>query len=171
VTRSGNSYIALLANTGAPVSSTSDWALFAQKGATGPAGPAGPRGEGANVGTWDLTLGASADLFVTNSFSAPANATCVVTSALSTYVLPSNPLPIPAFLSFGYYNAMSDDGVASYSTFTLAVLSNGSVGQQHEEMLSSTFSIVAGHKYAFGVHLDTLEVNGYGGVQLTYDCA
>ncbi len=44
VTKSGSTYIALLANTGVAVTNTTNWAVLAHKGATGPVGATGAKG-------------------------------------------------------------------------------------------------------------------------------
>ncbi|GAA1894668.1 hypothetical protein [Lapillicoccus jejuensis] len=44
VTKGGSTYVALLPNTGVPVTNTANWAVLAAKGATGPQGPAGATG-------------------------------------------------------------------------------------------------------------------------------
>jgi hypothetical protein len=202
VTKSGNVYIALLDNTGVPVSNATNWALFAQKGgtgATGPTGPAGPTGPGGPTGPTGPTGATGAtgatgpqgpagpagprgesssgfavpsggDYLTTAAFTAPANATCVVTS--STQFAPNSAISANSAL-FYYRNSVGVNGGAGVDDgfYGHYALSTGSTGFQYDISRSSTFNIAAGNSYRFGVYFGSLAVTGSAEVQLTYECA
>jgi hypothetical protein len=171
VTKSGNAYIALIANTGVPVTNTTNWALFAQKGGTGPVGPpgpAGPRGEGS---IFNLLASPGDNVFlITTAFEASANGVCIVTSSVQFSPALSEALGTKIF---AYRNAMSADGGTAVNDIVAShyLISNGANGMQADMSRSSTFSISAGHSYSFGVELASTVIGGETTVQLTYECA
>jgi hypothetical protein len=178
VTKGGTAYVAKLANTGVPVTNTTNWEILAAKGAAGVAGPAGPAGpsgpKGSNTAALFYTLTSSTSqqfALATAPFTAPANATCLVTS--SVQLAPLGPLPTGSTSLF-VRNAVSRNGVtADDGLYGQYLVSVGVGGQQPSLTRSSVVAVTQGDVVQFGAYLGnaSLYVGGSVAVQTSYLCS
>ncbi len=172
VTSGGSSYIALLPNTGVPVSNTTNWHSLAVRGATGATGakgntgatgpkgntgatgPVGPSGPKSFVSGTSMTLSDASNNYqpVTAAFTASTDMTCLVTSSGQV----SADAAVTAGTAGGFFrNAIFVNGGAGTNDnqFGMYVVSNGLTGLQSSITRTSTFPVTAGQSVQFGGYL------------------